>query len=223
MSYFLTTLNNGVSLSLQVGSGLYCEPRCDDSDVYTEVEIDFVSKQIDLLNPYLGEREDSSIYCYVPVKVVQQIIKSAGGLKSLSPIPPGILTKDQYRNIYERCSKLIPLFYKESWLAHKAELQDLNVRLTPHQWCFEIYSFLDDTLVKEALRKWATYRIDEMDYWGIDDMPDTVDVYAHYKKSIEGWDESYPLTKRLALIKKQLNADINLKHSHDDWLMDRDY
>ena len=81
---------------------------------------------------------------------------------------------------------------------------------------------MDDALIKDALRHWAEFRRDEMDEWGIDDQPDNEDTYEHYKKSIEGWNDNYTLDKRLSLIKKQLDEDINLKFSHDDWLMDRD-
>ena len=223
--YHRATLNNGVSLSIQAHYGAYCQPRKDDAVSYTEVEIGFPSEEIELINEYKeipGSSYKKAVYPYVPVEKVRQVIESAGGLKTLSPIPPGILTREDYAEVYKRCSERIPLFYRASWLERKTELQKTGIDFTPHKWCFEIYTFMDDALIKDALRHWAEFRIDEMDEWGVDDQPNDEDTYEHYKKSIKGWDEGYSLEERLALIKKQLNEDINLKFSHEDWLMDRD-
>lgn len=225
MSYYhQITLNDGTTLSVQAHYGAYCEPRKDDAEVYTEVEIGFPSREIQLIDEYKemrGASYKNQVYPYVPVSVVREVIKSAGGLKTLSPIPPGILTREDYIDIYERCSEKIPSSYKEDWLKRKAEIQSFGLELDAHKWCFEIYTFMSDCLIKDALDKWARIRIDQLDEWGVEDQPNNVDAYAHYKKSIKGWNDNYPLQERLDLIQNQIKADIRLKCSHDDWEMGR--
>lgn len=222
--YHRTTLNNNVTLSIQANSGAYCEPRQDYAGFYSEVEIGFPSEEIELISKYkeiAGASYKESVYPYVPVSVVRKLIKGAGGLKTLSPIPPGILTREDYIQVYNRCSDAVPPSYKDAWLERKAQIQSFGLDLDAHKWCLEIYTFMADCLIKEALDKWVEFRIVEMQEWGIDNKPKNLDAYTHYKNSIEGWDDSFSLEKRLDLIQEQTKADIRLKCSHDDWEMGR--
>ena len=222
--YYRIMLNDGTSFSVQASSFNYCQPRVDDADCYSEVEIGFPSVEIQLIAKY-KEIPDyfygDSVYPFVPVEIVRQVIKSAGGLKTLSPIPPGILLREDYADLYKRCSEKIPPSYKAEWLLRKKELQDIGADLSPHQWYLEIHSFMDSALIKNALNHWVEFRTEEMQEWEIDNIPDDVDPYEHYKKFINGWSEKYPLNIRLSLIKSQLDEDIQTVTSHEDWLMYR--
>ena len=218
--YYHATLNNGVTLSIQANVFNKCEPKRDNVVAYTKVEIGFPSEEIDLLTPYKENPNASAsktVFPYVPVEIVQKIIKSAGGLKTLSPIPPGILTREEYADIYKRCSEAIPQVYKADWLEEKASLMINN----PHEWCVAIYNFMDKARVELALDKWALFREEHMDGWRVDNIPKGVDTYTHYKSCIQGWDEDLPLERRLDLISKQLWDDINLQDSYDEWLAEK--
>lgn len=77
-------LNNGVSLSVQAGEMMYSEPRRDDCDVYTAVEVGFPSEEIDELVYYAEDPNDltGTVYSYVPVEVMNKYIEEAGGIIS---------------------------------------------------------------------------------------------------------------------------------------------
>lgn len=77
---------DGVTVSVQGHYGAYSMPRDDFADRYSRVECGFPSERIEELIPYIdGDAATSdplkSIYGYVPVEVVEAIIKSHGGLK----------------------------------------------------------------------------------------------------------------------------------------------
>ena len=146
--YFRAILNNGVSLSIQADCGAYCNPRKDDATSYTEVEVLFPSEEIELISKYkeFDESCDKSVYRYVPVEVVRQVIRSAGGLKTLSPLPPGILDRAMYVDIYRRCSSAISSSHKEEWLKKKSELLNSGKFISMHEWCVLIYQFMESKI-----------------------------------------------------------------------------
>ena len=81
---------SGLSMSVQVSNGHYCEPRIDDADYYYEVEIGYPHTEIELLMEYAEEpsRPLDTVYRYVPVELVDEIIEENGGIdlaKTLNP------------------------------------------------------------------------------------------------------------------------------------------
>ena len=90
---------DGFSISIQVSSGHYCAPRdegklcCfeyDDSDIiHTEFELGFPSEKDEIILEYAEEEEHptKTVYGYVPLSIVLQLIEKHGGIdyhKSLS-------------------------------------------------------------------------------------------------------------------------------------------
>jgi hypothetical protein len=72
---------DGFSISIQVSSLHYCTPR-DDNAVYSKVELGFPSERDSLLDIYqeiLNEDPTKSVYPYVPVEIVNQLIDKHGG------------------------------------------------------------------------------------------------------------------------------------------------
>lgn len=68
-------------MSVQAGYGIYSVPACD-TNYYDAVEIGFPSRKEKLIMAYA---ENSSIPCgtvypYVPVEIVDQVIKKHGGI-----------------------------------------------------------------------------------------------------------------------------------------------
>ena len=77
--------NDGFSMSVQAHDGAYCSPRTDpaDTDYYFEVEVGFPSDREELLMEYVEDYDNptKTVYGYVPVEVVQEVIEKHGGIK----------------------------------------------------------------------------------------------------------------------------------------------
>jgi len=75
---------DGFSMSVQAAFHCYCAPRASlkDGDYY-EVEIGFPSNKEDLIMNYISDDSDptETVYGYVPVELVDQVIEKHGGLK----------------------------------------------------------------------------------------------------------------------------------------------
>jgi hypothetical protein len=79
---------DGFRMSVQAGPGNYCKPRPSYEEDkkfinYTEVEIGFPSEQEDLIMEYCEDPSipTDTVYGYVPVEVVEQVIRKHGGLE----------------------------------------------------------------------------------------------------------------------------------------------
>ena len=74
---------DGFEMSVQAGSGLYSAPRENlESGEYTACEVSFPNRKEELLMPYAEEDPETptdSVYAYVPVEVIEQIIEKHGG------------------------------------------------------------------------------------------------------------------------------------------------
>lgn len=80
------TCMDGTTLSVQVGSSLYCQPR-DNNGPYTHVEVGYPSKPFEQLLEYIDGNVDTdnpcdAVYGYVPIEIVDEIIESCGGICS---------------------------------------------------------------------------------------------------------------------------------------------
>jgi len=75
---------DGLVLSIQASSMHYCTPR-DNYGPYSTVEIGFPSRKVEALMPYAEdpERPTETVYSCVPVVVVEEIIREAGGINML--------------------------------------------------------------------------------------------------------------------------------------------
>jgi len=73
------TLNWGMTLSIQVGRGLYCTPR-DEFGPWTHVEIGFPNRK---LPSEFGEYTDGTgdVFAYVPIEMVGKLFYNNGGMK----------------------------------------------------------------------------------------------------------------------------------------------
>lgn len=77
------TCNDGFSMSVQAGEYNYCAPRFDDCDFYYEFEIGFPSEPEELIIYYAENESDptGTVYGYVPIEIVEQVIVKRGGIK----------------------------------------------------------------------------------------------------------------------------------------------
>ena len=90
--------NNGGSVSIQASHTHYCEPRNDEGP-YSEMELGFPSQGTEIPQSLLQYEETSqggkgegfnpneSVYGYVPVSVIKELIDANGGIQS-GELPP---------------------------------------------------------------------------------------------------------------------------------------
>ena len=76
---------DGFNMSVQAGAFAYCTPRRDigHGEKYLAVEVGFPSGEEEALMPYAedSDRPCYTVYGYVPMDVVDAVIKAHGGLK----------------------------------------------------------------------------------------------------------------------------------------------
>ncbi len=74
--------NDGFSISVQANRYTYCTPRQDRAWPYSEVELEFPSELDELIEEYAEtEGTTQTVFGYVPIKVVNQLIEKHGGIK----------------------------------------------------------------------------------------------------------------------------------------------
>ena len=83
---------DGFNMSVQAHDGAYCEPRLDAQRKYTLVEIGFPSWEEPLIMPWCEDDRDPThtVYGYVPVDVVTNVIVKHGGMVE-GEVPPGVI------------------------------------------------------------------------------------------------------------------------------------
>lgn len=76
---------DGYRISIQASENHYCSPRLNGLHEYDEVELGFPTAADELINDYAEDPEDytKTVYGYVPVDVVDQLLKKHGGIWSV--------------------------------------------------------------------------------------------------------------------------------------------
>ena len=82
---------DGFSMSVQASSTSYCSPRGDNAARYDHVEVGFPSEHEVLLMPWVEDHDNpcSTVYGYVPVQTVTNVIAKHGGMYT-GEVPPGV-------------------------------------------------------------------------------------------------------------------------------------
>ena len=88
----LVVCADGFSMSVQAHAGAYCIPRMTGAPVYREVEVGFPSEREELLMEWAEEadRPTDTVYGYVPVGIVTNVIAKHGGMVS-GDVPKGVI------------------------------------------------------------------------------------------------------------------------------------
>lgn len=76
--------NDGFSMSVQADKVMYCIPRNTlESGEYKACEIGFPSIKEELIMEYAESADDptETVYCYVPVELIDKVIEKHGGIK----------------------------------------------------------------------------------------------------------------------------------------------
>ena len=83
---------DGFKMSVQANNTAYCEPRAMGQQMYSLVEVGFPSAMEPMLMPWAENSDDptDTIYAYVPVEIVTNVLVKHGGLVS-GEVPPGVI------------------------------------------------------------------------------------------------------------------------------------
>ena len=83
---------DGFKMSVQAHAGAYCLPKMTDAPVYREVEVGFPNRREALLIEYAEDPDTptETVYAYVPVQVVTNVIAKHGGMSS-GEVPRGVI------------------------------------------------------------------------------------------------------------------------------------
>jgi len=83
---------DGFSMSVQAHAGAYCLPRMTGASIYREVEVGFPSEREELLMEWAEEsnRPTDTVYGWVPVQVVTDVIAKHGGIVT-GEVPRGVI------------------------------------------------------------------------------------------------------------------------------------
>ncbi len=83
---------DGFKMSVQAHDGAYCIPRTNGAEKYSQVEIGFPSQQEELIMPWCEAPDEptDTVYGYVPVDVVTNVIVKHGGMVE-GEVPPGVI------------------------------------------------------------------------------------------------------------------------------------
>jgi hypothetical protein len=87
-SYKRLYCSDGFNMSVQASERNYCAPR-DNTGPYTAVEIGFPSAVEKKLIPFAEDKADplGTVYCWVPTRVLWEVITEHGGIES-GELPP---------------------------------------------------------------------------------------------------------------------------------------
>ena len=83
---------DGFRMSVQGHEGAYCEPRLNNQKKYNLVEIGFPSQREELIMPWCEDSDHptDTVYGYVPVDVVTNVLVKHGGMVE-GEVPPGVI------------------------------------------------------------------------------------------------------------------------------------
>jgi hypothetical protein len=83
---------DGFAMSVQASVYNYCQPQQSGAPKYDLVEVGFPTAEESILMPYAETPEDptGTVYAYVPVELVTNVIIKHGGMIS-GEVPPGVI------------------------------------------------------------------------------------------------------------------------------------
>ena len=83
---------DGFTMSVQAHAGAYCIPKMTGAPVYREVEVGYPNRREILLIKYAEDADalTETVYAYVPVKLVTDVIAKHGGMVS-GEVPRGVI------------------------------------------------------------------------------------------------------------------------------------
>lgn len=75
--------NDGFVVSVQASKTHYCKPRANWLEEYDEVELGYPTEAEESIIEYAEDPDEptNTVYGYVPIEIVEEVIKKHGGIK----------------------------------------------------------------------------------------------------------------------------------------------
>ena len=91
---------DGFRMSVQANESAYCEPRLNKQKKYNLVEVGYPSEEEPLIMPWAEHpaQPTDTVYGYVPVEVVTNVIVKHGGIVE-GQVPPGVIGIPEIKNV----------------------------------------------------------------------------------------------------------------------------
>ena len=73
---------DGFFMSVQANEGAYCDPRINNAEKYTSVEIGYPSHREEIIMPWVEDPASptDTVYAFVPIGRVNDVIAKHGGI-----------------------------------------------------------------------------------------------------------------------------------------------
>ena len=83
---------DGFSMSVQASAFNYCEPRKDNAEAYTQVEVGFPNRYESMLVSYAEDATSptNTVYPFVPVSIIVDVCAKHGGIVD-GKLPRGVI------------------------------------------------------------------------------------------------------------------------------------
>ena len=83
---------DGFTMSVQASAWNYCQPQVNAAAKFESVEVGFPSVMEPMLMPWVEDSSDptDTVYAYVPVEIVTNVLVKHGGMVS-GEVPPGVI------------------------------------------------------------------------------------------------------------------------------------
>ena len=93
----LVICNDGFTMSIQAGWGIYSNPQITGKIKYYAVEIGFPSNEENLITKYAENKVDltETVYAYVPIEIVDNVIRKHNGINLIKTFKKEMITFDE--------------------------------------------------------------------------------------------------------------------------------
>lgn len=111
------------------------------------------------------------------------------------------------RTEFREVRKTIPITYQQGWYEYQDRLLELDTPPTPTEWVQQIRKYAEESNLDSAKTRWESLRLDDLAGWGED----------LSLSQIEGWSDDLHTLDQIALIEKQIRADLKLQLEYEAW------
>lgn len=117
------------------------------------------------------------------------------------------MTIETLRTEFRFIRKTIPFTYRKGWDEYQARLLELDSPPTPTEWVGQIRKYAEESRLASAKSRFESLRSSNPAGWGED----------LSLSQIEGWSDDLPTSYQVALVEKQIRADLKLQLEYEAW------
>ena len=115
---------------------------------------------------------------------------------------------DLLRKKYRELKSGLNEQHSKNWRFLEEKLKKLDPQPLPAEWVNILNTYANECKLECEIQYWKENRLRNENGWGDNPLPQT---------DIEGWDDYLPAWKKLNLVKRQINQDIQTELSYEQW------